>query len=102
MTLTTALIRNGQVELPHSLDLPDGTQVVVFLPDREETNIGFGEDPPMTPEEIARILTAMEKIEPLELTEEEEKELASERQARKEREKACFNEHADKLRDMWE
>ena len=56
----------------------------------------------MTPEEIARVLAAMERIEPFVWTEEERAAWEADRLARKEWEKAHFNEHADKLRRMWQ
>ena len=56
----------------------------------------------MTPEEIARTLAAMERIEPLEMSGEERAALEVDRQARKEWEKAHFEAHAEKLRAMWE
>jgi hypothetical protein len=55
----------------------------------------------MTPEEIARTLAAMEKIEPFAITEEERAALEADRQARKEWEKAHFDEHAEKHRRIW-
>jgi hypothetical protein len=51
----------------------------------------------MTPEEIAQTLAAMEKIEPFEMSEQERSALEADRQARKEWEKAHFDEHADRL-----
>jgi hypothetical protein len=53
------------------------------------------------PEEIARVLATMDQIQPLELSDEERATLHADRQARKEWEKAHFDEHADKLRSMW-
>jgi hypothetical protein len=101
MTTITAVIRNGQVELPRRLDLPDGTEVEVLLPEPAGTAVG-SEEQPMTPEEIAHTLAAMDQMEPLEMTDEERAALAAQRQAQKEWEKVHFNEHADKLRRMWE
>jgi hypothetical protein len=101
MTTITAIIRNGQLELPEPLDLPDGTKVEIRLPGPEELDSGSDNDP-MTPEEIARTLAAMDKIEPLEVTPEEEAALEADRQARKDWEKAQFAEHADLLRKVWE
>jgi hypothetical protein len=56
---------------------------------------------PMSPEEIARTLAAMENVEPLDLTEEERAAWEAERQARKQLEKAHFAEHAEKLRSKY-
>jgi len=46
----------------------------------------------MSPDEIARTLAAMEKIEPFEMTDEERGALAADREARKDWEKAHFDE----------
>lgn len=94
MTTLTAIVRNGQLALPTPLDLPDGTVVEVRVPDAD--------DGPMTAEEIARTLAAMDKVEPLEFTEEERAALRADRQAQKRWELDSFNERADKLRGTWE
>jgi hypothetical protein len=101
MTTIIAIIRNGQLELPKPLDLPDGTEVEVLVPELEGTDFA-SEEQPMTPEEIARTLAAMDQVEPLEMTAEERATLDAHRQAQKEWEKAHFDERADKLGRMWE
>jgi hypothetical protein len=53
-------------------------------------------------EAVARVLAAMDAVEPFTLTDEERAAIEADRQARKEWEKAHFNEHADKLWRMWE
>jgi hypothetical protein len=99
MTTMTAIVRNGQLELPRPIDLPDGTEVEIRLPETEHSS---GEEGQMTPEEIARTLAAMDKIEPLEMSDEERAALTADRQARKEWEKAHFDERAEKVRRGWE
>jgi acyl-CoA reductase-like NAD-dependent aldehyde dehydrogenase len=101
MTALTAIVRNGRLELPGPIDLPDGTEVEVRLPESAGTASG-AEEGPMTPEEIARPQEAMDKIEPWEMTEEERAALEADRKARKEWEKAHFEERAEKLRRCWE
>jgi hypothetical protein len=54
-------IRDGRVEVAEPIDLPDGTAVVVAP---ETTN---RDDDPMSPEEIARILAAMQRLQPLDI-----------------------------------
>jgi hypothetical protein len=100
MTTVTGMVRNGQLELPQPLDLPDGTEVEILL--LEQAGSGTEDDGPMTPEEIARVLAAMDRIEPLEITAEERAALEEERRARKEWEKAHFEERAEKLGRIWE
>ena len=102
MSTMIAIVRNGQIELPAPIDLPDGTEVELRLPEPEGVDGNLEEEGPVTPEEIALILAAMEKIEPFEMSAEERAALAADRQARKEWEKSHFNEHAEKLRGNWE
>ena len=56
----------------------------------------------MSPEEIDRVLAAMEHIQPFDMTVAERAAWEAERQARKEWEKAHFTEHGEKLRRMWD
>jgi hypothetical protein len=97
----TAIVRNGQLELPRPIDLPDGTEVEIRLPEPEEAD-STPETGPVTPEEIARTLAAMDNIEPLEMSDEERAAWEADRQARKEWENARFDTHAEKLRRLWE
>lgn len=94
MSPIKATIRNGRIEPDEPLDLPDGTEVRITVPEKD--------DEPMSQEEIDRILAAMDRIVPFETSPEEEARLEADRQARKEWEKAQFFEHAEKLRKMWE
>jgi hypothetical protein len=102
MTTVTAIVRNGKLELTRPIELPNGTEVEILLPEPGGTDAASDKDGPMTSEEIARTLAAMEKIEPLEMTEEERAALEADRQARKEWKKAHFDERAKKLRRTWE
>ena len=78
---------------------PDGTVLRIPLPNGDL--VSDDDDAPMTPEEIERVLAAMDAIIPFERTPEEEARLEADRLARKEWEKAHFFEHADKLAGMW-
>ena len=69
--LAKGVVRNGRIEIDEPINLPDGSEVTITgrphgkfvgLPDN---------DRPMTPNEIAQVLAAMEKVEPFEMTEEE-------------------------------
>ncbi len=101
MTPVTAIVRNGRLELPRPIDLPDGTAIQIWLPEPGETD-AVAADEPMTADEIARTLAAMERIEPFEMTGEERAALEADRRARKEWEKAHFDERAEKVRRAWE
>ncbi len=99
MTTLKGIIRNGQVLLPQPTDLPDGTDVQIVPMDLHGSADGDG---PVTPDEIARTLAAMEGVQPVEMTDQERAAIEADRQARKEWEKARSIEHADRLRGMWE
>jgi hypothetical protein len=82
--------------------LPDGTEVQVLVPERADLGSGPEEDGPVTAEEMARVLAAMDRLEPLEMSEQERQALEAARQARKAWAKAHFDEHAAKLRGIGE
>jgi len=96
MTTIKAVVRNGRIEVEEPLDLPDGTILQIPVPGEAET------DDEMSPEEIQRVLAAMDRMQPLQLTDAELAAWEADRTARKEREKASFFDRADKLRGMWE
>lgn len=79
MTTLTGTIKNGQVVLDRPADLPDDTRVIVM-----PGHTAGSDDGPMSPEEIDRVLAAMENIQPFEMTPEEEAEIEAGRQRRKE------------------
>jgi hypothetical protein len=62
------LIQDGQVILPEPTDLPDGTEVGIIPVDHPEST---EDDGPMTPEEIARTLAVLDRIQPFEMTDPE-------------------------------
>lgn len=94
MSTIKATVRNGRIEPEGPLDLPDGTEVQITVPEKD--------DEPMSQAEIDRVLAAMDRMEPLQMTDAELAAWEADRRARKEWEKARFFEHADKLRKMWE
>ncbi len=56
----------------------------------------------MTPDEVARTLAAMERVQPFEMTDQERAMIAANRRAHKEWEKVRVNEDANRLGGMWE
>jgi hypothetical protein len=62
MTTIKTTVRNRRIDVPAPSDIPDGTEVMLTI---AET----GENEPLSPEEIARVLAAMENLEPLEIPE---------------------------------
>jgi hypothetical protein len=98
MTTIKATIKGRRLELDVPPDWPDGTEVEIHPLD-QGTN---GVHDAMSPDEIASTLAAMDRVVPFEMTEAEEAAWEAERQACREREKAQFAEHAEKLRRQWE
>jgi hypothetical protein len=99
MSAIRGIIRRGQVVMTEPANLPDETEVEIVPVGLMESK---GDEATMSAEEIARTLAAMDEIEPFEMTDAERAAIEADRQARKEWEKARFNEHADRLRSLWE
>jgi hypothetical protein len=98
MTAIKATVRGGRIELEVPKDWPDGTEVAIQPLEKEST----AEGDVLPPEEIARLLAVMDRMEPLQLTDAERAAWETERQARKDWEKAEFAKRAEKLQRMWE
>ncbi len=97
MTIIKTTIKDRRLELDAPPDWPDGTEVEV-CPIGPAAN---GDADMMPAEEIAKTLVAMDRMEPLEMTDAEWAAWEAERQARSQREKAAFAEHAESLRRAW-
>jgi hypothetical protein len=52
-----ATVRGGRLEVDEPINLPDGTELEIPLPDN-------GDEGPLPPSEIARVLAAMDRMEP--------------------------------------
>jgi hypothetical protein len=98
MTTIKTTIKGRRLELDVPADWPDGTEVEIHPLDQDAN----GTADAMSPQEITKTLAAMEQVEPFDLTAAEQAAWEAERQVRKEREKAEFAEHAEKLRKVWE
>ena len=98
MTTIKAIVRGGRLEVDEPIDLPDGTELFIPLPN----GVPPQDDGPMTPEEIARVLAAMDRMLPFDFSLEEAARLEAARQEQKAWELAHFEERAEKLRRMWE
>ncbi len=95
MSTIKATVRGGRLEVDEPINLPDGTELEISLPDD-------GGDGPMTADEVARVLAAMDRMIPFELSDGERAAWEAERAAWKAREKAAFAEQGEKLRRMWD
>ena len=62
MITVRTVIYDRRIQVPAPADLPDGTEAVLTI-DTDRAD----EDGPMSPEEIARVLAAMEQMQPLEI-----------------------------------
>ncbi len=62
MTTVRTVIHDRRIEVPAPEDLPDGTEVILSI----GTDV-VDDDGPMPPEEIARVLAAMGRMQPLEI-----------------------------------
>jgi hypothetical protein len=71
MNAIKATVKGGRLDLQVPPDWPDGIEVEIH-PLKQS---GAADDGPMTPDEIARVLAAMEKVQPFEMTPEEEAEI---------------------------
>jgi len=100
MSTIKATVRDGRIELDEPIDLPDGTELWIPMPNGAVEPAA--DDGPMSANEIARVLAALDQIIPFDRSAKEEARLEADRLARKAWEKAHFDEHADKLRGMWE
>jgi hypothetical protein len=79
MTTIKTTIRNRRIDVPAPSDVPDGTEVTVIIGASDADDSG-----PLSPEEIARVLAAMKKVEPFEMTPQEDAEIEAWRQKIKE------------------
>jgi hypothetical protein len=86
MTTIKAVVRDGRIEVDEPLDLPDGT--VLHTPVLDDTQ--KADNDAMGPDEIQRVLDAMDRMQPLQMTDAELAAWEADRQARKEAEKAHF------------
>ncbi len=62
MTIVRTVIHDRRIEIPAPDDLADGTEVIVTI----GTDV-VDDDGPMSPAEIARVLAAMGRLQPLEI-----------------------------------
>jgi hypothetical protein len=102
MNAIKTAVKNGQVCVDVPPDWPEGCEVLIEPMPAEFVQGMREEDWPTTPEGIAALLKRWDAHEPLQMTAEEEAQWQAARKAQKEREKADFLAHGDKLRGMWE
>jgi hypothetical protein len=68
MTVIKATVRDRRIEVPAPSEFPDGTEVVLAID-------ACKDEEPMSAEEIACVLAAMQQLQPLEISTAESDEL---------------------------
>ena len=91
-----AMVRDGRIVTDSPIDFPEGTELLVLRRDDAE------DDWDSSPEAISAWVKWYESLEPLVFTEEEIAAWKADQKARKEWEFARADEHAEKLRGLWE
>ena len=84
MTTIKAIIRNGRIEVDEPIDLPDGTELTIPLPDPSAESGRRAADWDETPEAIDAWIRWYDALEPLEFTPAERAAWAAARQEQKE------------------
>ena len=96
VTVIQAIVRDGRVEASAPADWPEGTQVAIE-PLRQDSIGMREEDWPTSADGIAAMLERWDKLEPLEMTAEEEADLDAWRQKMKEYSIANMNRSIEEL-----
>ena len=95
-------VHNGQIVVDQPVEWPEGCRVIIEPAAREKALGIREEDWPTDPEGIARLLTLMDQIEPIEMTPEEQAAWEADRKTRKEWEKANCEKWARQLKELFE
>ena len=96
MSTIAGTYQQGRIVLQSPVDWPEGARVEVMLVEPGIDKIGMTEEEwPSDPQGIAELLARMDQCEPLEMTAEEQADLAAWRQKVKER-------SLTKMRQSWE
>jgi hypothetical protein len=94
MNTIKAVIRNGKIELEKPVDLPDGTELTIALPDLPGPN---GTETAESPEDIKDWIRWYDALEPLEFTAEERAVWEQLRQQQKEFELAQWDKSSQQI-----
>lgn len=99
MDAIRAKVRGGRIETDVPIDLPDGTELLIYSSD---TGQNSHEILGNTPEGLAIWLRAYDALDPLILTKEDRAAIESAKEDQKAWELASFEERARRLQGMWE
>jgi hypothetical protein len=97
MNAIKAIVRGGRIELEEPLDLPDGTELLIPLPNGISNKGHIEEDWDNSPEGIADWLKWYDSLEPLIFTEAEEADTEVWRKKMKEYSNASRNKGLEDL-----
>jgi hypothetical protein len=99
MIAIRGIVRNGRIETDDPLGLPDGTELLVYpAEERADPEDAFGD----SPEGLVAWLREFDARQPLVLTDADRVAIEKARADQRAWELAHFEEHAEKLRKMWE
>jgi hypothetical protein len=101
MTTIKAVVRNGRIEVDTPLNLPEGTELTIPIPDPSEPSGVREEDGSDSPEAIEAWLRWYDSLDPLELTPEERAAWEMARQEQKEFELAQWEQHSKRLEGLF-
>jgi hypothetical protein len=91
-------VREGRLELRVPSEWPEGAEVEIRRVDQN----GSDEEQAMRADEIAATLAAMDRVQPFDLSDDEQAAIEADRRARKEWEIAHFQERAERIVESWE
>jgi hypothetical protein len=97
MTTIRAIIRNGRIEVDKPIDLPDGTELTIAIPDSPKTAGIRDEEWSDTPEDIAAWIRWYDSLEPIEFTAEERTSWQAARQEQKDFELAQWEKRSQRI-----
>ena len=101
MTTIKAIIRNGRIEVDEPIDLPDGTELRIPMPDLAPT-LGIRDDESSdTPEAIEAWIRWYDSLEPVAFTPEERAAWDAARREQKQFELAQWQLQSQRLEELF-
>jgi hypothetical protein len=97
MTTIRAIVRNGRIEVDDPIDLPDGTELTIPIPDQAESLGIRDEDWLDTPEAIDSWIRWYDSLEPVEFTSAERAAWDAARQAQKDYELSQWQQRSQRM-----
>jgi hypothetical protein len=101
MPTIKGVVRNGRIEVHERIDLPDGTELAIPIPDRAQVPDIGGEDGSDSLESIEQWIRWYDALEPLEFTAEERAAWEAARREQKELELAQWQSRSERIEDRF-